>query len=101
AIRLYWGSMADARRALGLVELPAPRQRWSRASVLRELGELHRAGQHLSTTAMIEAGRKDLLIAAIRYVGSWQRARDLVGARLIRRRAVPGGAWDASSVIEA
>jgi hypothetical protein len=99
AVLLHWGSMTQARQALGLRQLPAPRQMWSRKRVLDEIAKLHRSGQHMSTSAVIEAGRSDLLIAANKYVGSWVRARALAGVSFKARRVASMPVWDAATVI--
>src|SRR5690242_17372085 len=61
AVLLYWGSMAHARKALRLREPPARRQAWSRERVIDEIRKLHRAGQHMSSSALASAGRGDLV----------------------------------------
>lgn len=99
SIALHWGDMRNARRILGLVAPTPPRQHWSRARVIEEIVELSSSGQHLSCSALIQAGRKDLILAAQTYCGSWVRARDLAGVRFVRRRVPPGRAWNARRVI--
>src|SRR5262252_313932 len=63
AVLLYWHDMARARKALRLREPPARRQAWSRERVLDEIRELHRSGQHMSSSALVSAGRSDVVIA--------------------------------------
>ena len=99
AVLLHWGSVNEARKALGLRRLPAPRQIWSRKRVIDEIVKLHRSGQHMSCGAVIEAGRSDLLTAASKYVGSWVRARALAGASFKPRRVASMPVWDAATVI--
>jgi hypothetical protein len=100
AVLLHWGSMSRARVALGLRLLVPPRQVWSRKRVIEEMKALHRSGQHMSSIAMMKVGRNDLLVAAIKYVGSWVRARELAGIPFERHQAKSPQAWDAASVVE-
>jgi hypothetical protein len=100
AVLLHWGSMSRARAVLGLRQLVPPRQVWSRERVLEEMKALHRSGQHMSSIAMMQAGRNDLLVAANKYVGSWVRARELAGIPFERHQAKAPQAWDAASVVE-
>lgn len=100
AILLYWGSMDEAREALSLRFLDAPRQVWSRQRVLEEIVALDRAGVHMSVNAVIAAGRNDLLVAAQKYAGGWTHARGLAGVKFKRRRLVAQHAWDATGVVE-
>jgi hypothetical protein len=99
AVLFYWGSMTAARKAAGIRGLPAPRQRWSRERVLHEIAELHRLGQHMSSLAVMKAGRGELVQAAGQYVGSWTRARELAGVAFRRKRSISTSAWEASTVI--
>src|ERR1041385_296779 len=99
AVLLYWGNMGGARRALGLRAPLAPRQAWSRERVLVEIRKLHRSGQHMSTSAVIAAGRSDLVIAAGKYVGSWVRARTLAGVGFKAERSFNMPIWDAATVV--
>lgn len=99
AVLLYWGGMAGARKTLGLPGPSAPRQAWSRERVLEEIRKLHRSGQHMSTTAVMSAGRGDLVIAANKYAGGWVRARTLAGVSFKANRAVSMPVWDAATVI--
>jgi hypothetical protein len=62
---------------------------------------LHQAGQHMSSLAVMKAGRNDLMVAANRYVGSWARARELAGIRFERHRPRTAQAWDARTVVDA
>lgn len=100
AVLLHWGSMSRARTDLDLRRLEPPRQIWSRKRVIDEMRALHRAGQHMSSLAMMKAGRNDLVVAANRYAGSWARARDLAGIRFERHRPRTAQAWDAGTVVE-
>src|SRR5262245_41002855 len=79
AVLLSWGDMAGARKALDWSAPPPPRQAWTRKRVLEEIRQLHRSGQHMSTSAVIAAGRNDLVIAANKYAGGWVRARAVAG----------------------
>jgi hypothetical protein len=99
AVLLYWGDMARARKALRLREPPARRQAWSRERVIDEIRKLHRAGQHMSTSALANAGRNDLVIAALKYVGSWVRARALAGVSFKANRVFRLPIWDAATVV--
>lgn len=99
AVLLYWGDMARARKALRLREPPARRQAWSRERVIDEIRKLHRAGQHMSTSALASAGRSDLVIAAMKYVGSWVRARSLAGVSFKANRVFSLPVWDAATVV--
>ena len=99
AVVLHWGGMSAARDALGLARPLPPRQLWSRKRVLDEIRALARAGRHLSMSALRDAGRHDLLIAARKYAGGWTRARQLAGVRFRRQRSQTTAAWDAAAVI--
>lgn len=99
AVLLYWGSMAGARKAVGLSNPPAPRQAWSRERVIKEVRKLHRSGQHMSTSAVISAGRGDVVIAANKYAGGWARARALAGVRFKANRVFSSPVWDAATVV--
>ncbi len=101
AVLFHWGTMARARDELGLRRLLPPRQVWSRKRVIDEIKALHRAGQHMSCSAMIDAGRNDLVVAANRYAGSWARARKLAGIHFKRRQPRAAQAWDTTGVIDA
>lgn len=99
AVLLYWGGMARARKALGIRKPPAPRQAWSRERVITEIRKLHRSGQHMSTSAVIAAGRNDLVIAANKYAGGWVRARTMAGVKFKTHRAFSMPVWDAATVV--
>ena len=99
AVLLYWDGMAGARKALGLAALPAPRQAWSRERVIAEIRKLHRSGQHMSTSAVMAAGRNDLVIAANKYAGGWVRARSMAGVKFKAHRAFSMPVWDAATVV--
>lgn len=99
AVLLYWGDMARARKALRLREPPARRQAWSRERVIAEIRKLHHAGQHMSSSALASAGRGDLVIAAMKYVGSWVRARSLAGVSFKANRVFSLPTWDAATVV--
>jgi len=100
AILRYWGSVRRARKVLGLAPLPAQRQAWSRERVIREMRALHRTGQHMSSLAVIKAGRNDLVVAANRYAGGWMRACALAGIEVKRRQPGTGMSWDEATVVE-
>lgn len=91
--------MAGARKALRLREPPARRQAWSRERVIDEIRKLHRTGQHMSSSALASAGRNDLVIAALKYVGSWARARSLAGVAFKANRVFSLPVWDAATVV--
>jgi hypothetical protein len=93
--------MKLAREALGLLPLPAPRQRWSRKRVIDEVAKLARSGLHMSHGEVAKAGHVDLLVAASKYVGGWVRARSLAGVRFKPNRVASVPSWDAAAVIEA
>lgn len=99
AVLLYWKGMARARKALGLHKPPAPRQAWSRERVIAEIRKLHRSGQHMSTSAVMAAGRSDLVIAANKYAGGWARARDVAGVKFNAHRGFTMPVWDAATVV--
>lgn len=100
AVLLHWGSMSVARKALGLQQLPARRQRWSRELVIKEIVKLARSGQHMSSSALIEAGRSDLVMAASKHAGGWVRARSLAGLTFRAERVANMPVWDAHTVLE-
>jgi hypothetical protein len=75
ALRIHFGSFPAARRAAGLPDPPSE-HRWSLAGLLRELRRLHRAGARITREGLAAAGRRDLVAAAERLVGSVVKARD-------------------------
>lgn len=99
AVLIHWGSLREARKAIGLRPLPAARQLWSKERVLVEIRNLHSRGQHMSTVELARAGRMDLIVAAKTYLGSWGRARSLAGIPFSPMRTPSVPVWDASAVI--
>src|ERR1041385_5558262 len=99
AALLYWGSMTAARRALHLREPRARRQAWSRERVIKEIRKLHRAGHHMSSSAIVGAGREDLVLAAIKYTGGWVQARKEAGVPFKAKRLFNMPVWDAATVV--
>lgn len=99
AVFVHWGSLARARRSLGLRRPVSGARQWSRQRVIDEIVKLQRAGQHLSYRDVIKAGRNDLIVAAQRYAGGWRRARELAGIDFKSRIVVGLPKWDANSVI--
>lgn len=76
AVRFHFGSFPAARRAAGLPDPPSE-HRWSLPGLLRELRRLHRAGTGITREGLVAAGRRDLVAAAARLVGSVVKAREL------------------------
>lgn len=67
---------------------------WSLERVVAELQALHKCGELGSTHALVLGGHRELVSAAQRYAGSWQKAMQLAGITYEPRRA-----WTKESVL--
>ncbi|MFN0249604.1 MAG: hypothetical protein ACKV2T_22155 [Kofleriaceae bacterium] len=98
ALRVHFGTLANARRAAGIAQLPRTRT-WSAERVINEIRALHRDGVVIRVADIDDAGSDGLVYALYRYVGSMKRAR-----RLARVPDPPwrrfGDPWDEDRVIE-
>lgn len=99
AVLRVWRTMAEARRAAGLDPLSA-RRRWTEKLVIDAIRRLARTGLHMSQNAVIDAGHRDLVLAACGMFGTWTAARARAGLPpLIRRPSKPSAGWDEAQVI--
>lgn len=76
ALRAHFGSFPAARRAAGLPDPPSE-HRWTIPGLTRELRKLHRGATPITRDGLAKAGRRDLVAAAERLVGSVVKARAL------------------------
>ena len=98
AIPYYFGTISEARRALGIPE-PQPPQRWSRDLVISELHMLDEQGVRLSQRGMLEVNRGDLAAAIMSYFGSFAKARNAAGLPEPERLHRPQLKWTPEIVL--
>ncbi len=73
----FFGTFAAAARAAGVS--PSPRRKLSRAAIIADLRELQRRGVRMTATAIVDAGRNDLMSAVFSYFGGLTSARVAAG----------------------
>lgn len=84
AMRVHFGTIAAARRAVGIAAMPRKRT-WSARRVISELRALDREGVRMVVGAILEAGSDGLVYALYKYLGTIDRARRLAGIKKPRR----------------
>jgi hypothetical protein len=101
AARHWFGSYSLAIQSAGLEYNQIRRMtmgRWNRKTVVRELRKLHREKVPLHHAA-IERHRRDLVLAAYRYFGSYRSAVEAAGLPYDRIRVRTMPSWDRQRII--
>ncbi|MEJ7599252.1 MAG: hypothetical protein WKG01_15205 [Kofleriaceae bacterium] len=98
AIFRHFESLRSARDAAG-VEHPPQARKWSLDRVVDELKRVYASGVDTTASALLTAGRQDLVVAIYTYVRSIVRARRMAKIPPPRRRWSEAERWDEERVI--